>query len=227
MINYVNFALKCDNEYHMEDPANINELMLRTDIKMWKTATEEEISSLNENHTWNLVELTKGRKAIKTKWIFKTKRGTDGNVIRHKARLVAKGYSQQYGIDYDSTYAPVVRNESNRFLIALAFVTAFLQGKLDEEIYIMQPELFDDGTKRVCKLNRAMYGLKQARRQWNLKLDATLKSFGLKSCSMDPCIYYNEDLKLIIAIYVDDFLIFYKDKKKLELLKNHSVYISK
>lgn len=99
-------------------------------------------------------------------------------------------------------------------------ITAFLQGDVDELIYLEQPEGFNDGTNRVCKLNRAMYGLKQARRQRNKKLDGALHSFGLQKFKMDPCIYYSQDLRLIIAIYVDDFLIFYSNEKDLYMIKN-------
>lgn len=84
-----------------------------------------------------------------------------------------------------------------------------------------QPAGFNDGTKRVCKLNRALYGLKQAGRLWNLKLDAALSRFGLKKCKSDPCIYLNKDTDLFVAIYVDDFLIFYRDEHKLNELKSY------
>lgn len=173
------------------------------------------------------MNLPAGRRAIKAKWVFKTKCDHDGNILRYKARLVAKGCAQKYGIDYTETYSPVVRYTSIRFLFALAVkhgmkihqmdaTTAFLQGDVEETIYMDQPEGFNDGTQRVCKLNRSIYGLKQAGRCWNLKLDAALKESGLKACSVDPCIYYDSELKVILAIYVDDFLIFYSDKHDLE-----------
>lgn len=98
-------------------------------------------------------------------------------------------------------------------------ITAFLQGELTEEIFMEQPDCYTDGTKKVCKLNRAVYGLKQAGRQWNLKLDAALKKFGLIRCKTDPCIYFSGNLKLIIAIYVDDFLIFQKKWRRAETIK--------
>lgn len=125
----------------------------------------------------------------------------------------------------------MVRYASIRTLVAIAIqrklkihqmdaVTAFLQGDIDEAIYLEQPEGFSDGTNRVCKLNRAIYGLKQAGRQWNKKLDDALLSFKLRKCQMDPCIYCSQDLRLIIAIYVDDFLIFYSDEEDLLKIKN-------
>lgn len=190
---------------------------------------KEEMSSLHENQTWVLTALPAGKKTIKTRWVYKTKRDHNGEIVKFKARLVAKGFTQRYGVDYEETFAPV-RYGSVRYLIALAaqtnlkihqmdVVTAFLQGDLDEEIYMEQPLGFDDGTGRHCLLKRSIYGLKQAGRQWNLKLDSTLKDLGYKNCKTDPCIYMSGNLELIMAIYVDDFLIFYKDEKKLSELK--------
>lgn len=170
-------------------------------------------------------------KAKKTKWVFKTKRNNENQIVRYKARLVAKGYTQRACIDYNETYAPVVRYSSIRFLIALAInkgvqihqmdaVCAFLQGDLSETIYLEQPEDFDVKSGRVCKQNRAIYGLKQSSRQWNLKLNSKLKKFNLAKSMMDPCIYYNVNCTLIVAIYVDEFLIFYKQQNDLDELRN-------
>lgn len=221
------FALKCDEKNPSDDPICVKDLKNRGDFDEWLHAMQDEISSLKENNTWSLIETPPNAKIVKTKWVFKTKRDTNGDIVRYKARLVAKGYTQREGIDYTETYAPVVRYASIRILMAIAIhrklrihqmdaVTAFLQGDIEETIYLEQPEGFHDGTNRVCKLNRAMYGLKQAGRQWNKKLDRALHEFGLKNCKMDPCIYYSADLKLIIAIYVDDFLIFYEKAEKLQ-----------
>lgn len=188
----------------------------------------DELKSHDENKTWTLSNLPPNRQPIKSGWVYKLKRDENGHIIKFKARLVAKGYSQSYGIDYDETFAPVVRYVSIRYLLALAIeqdwkitqidaITAFLQGPLDEEIYMAQPDGFGDGTNRVCKLNKAVYGLKQAGRQWNLKLDRALKEYGLKRSNSDPCIYFGENI--ILAIYVDDFLIFFKLEKELMKLK--------
>jgi hypothetical protein len=225
------YAYKCDDEKHHEDPMIVKDLESRNDSQEWKQSMISEYDSLIENDTWKLVKLPENRMVIKTKWIFKTKRDTNGNIVKRKSRLVAKGYTQRYGIDYEETYAPVVRYTSIRFLMALAVknrlmihqmdaVTAFLQGDVNEEIYIEQPEGFDDQTGRVCQLKKAIYGLKQSGRMWNLKLDQTLKNNGLKASKLDPCVYFSGNKELIVAIYVDDFLIFYKDRKCLENLQN-------
>lgn len=213
-----------------DDPFSVDQAMSRHDAVDWKNAMQDEISSLMENKTWSLVDLPSGRKAIKSKWVFKTKMDADGNIVRHKARLVAKGCSQIYGLDYEETYSPVVRYASIRVLMAIAVkhklkvhqmdaVTAFLQGELHEEIYMQQPEMYNDGTKQVCRLNRAIYGLKQAGREWNMKLEAALKSFGFEKSKMDPCVYFIKGNQLILAIYVDDILIFWKDEAQLKEIK--------
>lgn len=209
-------------------PKTVNEAMRGGLAESWKKAMTDEINSHSENETWTLTNLPSDRKAIKSGWVFKLKRDENGNIVKFKARLVAKGYSQRYGVDYEETFSPVVRYVSIRYLLALAVegdwkmtqmdaITAFLQGHLNEEIYMSQPEGFDDGSDKVCKLNRAVYGLKQASRQWNLKLDNALKNYGLKRSNSDPCIYYGEFL--IVAIYVDDFLIFFKLEKEVNKLK--------
>ena len=126
-----------------------------------------------ENETWKLVKLPTGRKPVGCKWIFKTKRTSEGKVGRYKARLVAKGYTQKPGEDYDETFSPVVRYSSIRTLLAFAIqngmiihqmdvVTAFLNGTLDEDIYMEQPPGYikKEEEHLACKLKRSLYGLK-------------------------------------------------------------------
>ena len=99
----VEFALSCDEVNHITDPVGYEQVSGRPDEVQWRQAMKEEVASLLENDTWDLVKLPKDRKAIKNKWVFKTKRNNDGDIVRHKARLVAKRYTQRYGIDYDET----------------------------------------------------------------------------------------------------------------------------
>lgn len=212
------------------DPGTPKEALESSESSEWKKAMDAEINSHRVNKTWELIKLPLGKKIIKAKWVFKRKRNENGEILKYKARLVAKGCSQRYGIDYMETYSPVVRYTSIRFLIAMAVneeykihqmdvITAYLQGDLDEEIYMEQPEGYNDGSTKACKLQKSVYGLKQAGRQWNIKLNSKLLFFGLIRSKTDPCIYYSKDMKLVIAIYVDDFLIFYKNSKELEKLK--------
>lgn len=100
----------------------------------------------------------------------------------------------------------------------LDVVTAFLQGDLEETIFMEQPEGYGDGTNKVCHLNKPIYGLRQASRQWNKKLDGELQKFGLNRCKNDLCIYFSMTANLIIAVYVDDFLIFYSHKNELDVM---------
>ncbi|GJT64826.1 ribonuclease H-like domain, reverse transcriptase, RNA-dependent DNA polymerase [Tanacetum coccineum] len=146
--------------------------------------------------------LTTWSKAIGLKWVFKTKRDADGKIIKHKARLVAKGYIQEHDIDFEEVFAPVARMETIRLLLAIAannkwqvhhldVKSAFLHGDLQEEVYVTQPEGFikrnDNG--KVYRLIKALYGLRQAPRAWNIKLDNTLKSLDFKKCALEQAIY--------------------------------------
>lgn len=223
--NLIHFA-------YFAEPTSVKEATQGNEAEQWNGAMHEEMDSLLHNQTWTLTELPPGRKAIRSKWVFKLKRDQQGNIARYKARLVAKGCSQVKGIDYDETFSPVVRYASLRFLFALAVkkglrchqmdaITAYLHGELDEDIFMQQPEGYQDGSSRVCKLNRGIYGLKQAGRLWNLKLDKALTKFGLTKSKLDPCIYYNKSIDLIVAIYVDDFLIFYESIDNLNGIKEY------
>ncbi|KAG7599681.1 GAG-pre-integrase domain [Arabidopsis suecica] len=202
-----------------DEPWDYNEAK---DSKKWKEACVEEISSIEKNKTWDLVELPVGAKAIGLKWVFKLKRNSDGSINKHKARLVAKGYVQRHGIDYDEVFAPVARIETIRFIIALAasngwevhhldVKTAFLHGELKEDVYVLQPEGFvkEGSEEKVYKLNKALYGLKQAPRAWNNKLNKILMDLKFIKCSKEPSLYRKteNDESLVVAVYVDDLLV--------------------
>lgn len=217
----------------LDDPQTIEEALSRHDGLNWKKAIMDEYDSLLMNKTWNLVDLPPNRRAIPCKWVFKTKRDGDGAIVRHKARLVIKGCAQRHGIDYEETFAPVVRYNSLRFLLSLAAqynldieqldaVSAFLQGDVEEEIYMVQPEAFVENPSKVCRLNKALYGLKQASRLWNKKLDGALKEIGFYQSSLDPCVYFQikDQLRTYIAVYVDDSMIFSNDLELKRFLKN-------
>jgi len=187
------------------------------DQKEWKTACQEELDSLRKRKVYELVELPPNRKAIKNRWVFDVK--TDG---RKKARLVAKGFSQIEGIDYDEIFSPVVRFETVRLVFALAALeswhvsaldvkTAFLYGKLDEEIYMEQPEGFKikGQERKVLRLRRAIYGLKQAALAWWRELAASLKELGFTRLYSDAGLFiarHTDGVFVIIVAYVDDIL---------------------
>ena len=173
---FPDFVTYCVNGFIPDDPSTVEEALGSGNSEVWKRAMIEEFNSLQENNTWKLTELPPNRKPIQCKWVFKTKRDADGRIVRYKARLVAKGFTQKQGIDYGETFSPVVRYTSIRMLLAISakynldieqmdVVTAFLHGKIDEDIYMIQPPEFAQDDK-VCKLNKALYGLKQSSRQW-------------------------------------------------------------
>ncbi|GKA84175.1 ribonuclease H-like domain, reverse transcriptase, RNA-dependent DNA polymerase [Tanacetum coccineum] len=170
--------------------------------KKWIEAMKIELDSINKNNTWALTTLPPNQKAIGLKWVFKTKRDAKGNIIKYKARLVAKGYVQEQGIDFDEVFAPVARIETVRLILALAAYhgwqvhhldvkSAFLHGDLKEEVYVTQPEGFvqQGNSGKVYKLTKALYGLRQAPRAWNVKLDQTLKSLDFKKCNLEQAVY--------------------------------------
>lgn len=216
-----------------EDPTSLKEVLASTDKTKWVNAMEKEMESLHSNDVWDLVELPKDKKAVGSKWVFKTKKNANGTVERHKARLVAQGYSQQYGQDYDETFSPVVRFESLRTVIALAVqndlkmhqmdvTTAFLNGELKEEVYMKQPEGYAEKGKEglVCKLKKSIYGLKQSPRCWNSALDSHLKKMGFVQAAGDPCLYMaSEGEMFLIAVYVDDILLAGRSNKRLTAVK--------
>lgn len=159
---------------------------------------------MNEKETWTLVEQEKEIKLIKNKWVFCLKLDGNGNIERYKARLVAKGYSQVQDIDYHETFSPVSTMPSTRIIFQLSMIehmkikqldikTAFLNGIITEDLYMNQPEGFDDGTGRVCKLNRSIYGLKQASHVWYNEIDKFFKEIGFINCLTDQCIYRSND----------------------------------
>jgi len=155
----------------------------------WITAMHEELNQFARNEVWTLVPRTSKMNVIGTKWVFKNKLDEHGVIVRNKARLVAKGYNQEEGIDYGETYAPVARLEAVRLLLAYASMnrfklhqmdvkSAFLNGYIDEEVYVSQPQGFEDHKhpNHVFKLKKALYGLKQAPRQWYERLSSFLLS---------------------------------------------------
>ena len=144
-----------------EKPKNVKEALSGPKFKEWIKAMEEEMESMNANQVWDLVDLSSRRRSIGNKWILKIKRKADGSIERYKARLVAKGYTQEEGIDYENTFSSVVRITSVRLILAIVVhmdlelyqmdvKTVFLNGELDEEIYM---DLLSLQTLRSCPLN--------------------------------------------------------------------------
>ena len=219
----------------INEPTNIEEAYSGEHSTEWKKATDSEFNSLIENDTWGLVTLPEGKNIVGSKWVFKVKRDENGYIQRYKARLVAQGFAQTEGVDYNEVFSPVVRNTTVRSLLAISNAknwevhqmdvkTAFLQGNLEEEIYMRQPDGYvrEDNPDHVCKLKKSIYGLKQSARCWNIAIDTFLKSNGYKQMESDPCLYMksikdqNGIIKFVIlSIHVDDILLFSNDLSML------------
>jgi hypothetical protein len=224
-------AWNCYGVNLTDEPQTVKQALSGPDAKHWKEAMDSELKSLSDQQTWTLVNRPDGRSIIKNKWVFKVKRNVDGSVNRYKARLVAKGYTQKFGVDYDEVFSPVIRGDTIRILFAVAqkenfhlkqldVVGAYLYGKLDEELYMEEPDGFQtkSGGAVVCKLNKALYGLKQSARTWNHHFADALKEFGLTRSLSDNCLFMNAQGTLFLAFYVDDCICAAKEKKELDKL---------
>lgn len=180
------------------------------------------MDSIEQNDTWKLTELSADRKVIRLKWVYKIKRDANGEILKHKARLVPKGYVQEQGVDFEEIFAPVIRLDTVRLLLALAakygwevhhldVKTMFLNGEIQEEVYVTQTEGFiKKGQEHlVYKLIKAIYGLRQAPRAWYAKLSKSLEDMGFTRCPHEHAVYTKSkgsDI-LIIGVYVDDLLV--------------------
>ncbi|KAM6514095.1 hypothetical protein FALCPG4_18898 [Fusarium falciforme] len=196
--------------------------------RLWWGGLKDEHGSLIENGVWTLVTLPPGRKALRGKWVFKLKRGENGEILRYKARFVVRGFEQREGIDFNETFASVVKPMSYKMIFAITAAldleleqmdvkTAFLYGLVTEEIYVEQPEGFNDGSGKVCKLLRALYGLKQAPRVWYETLSTFLEILGFKPLLSDMGIFVKGHT--FIAVYVDDLLIAGPSKDEIVAVK--------
>jgi len=187
----------------------------------WEMAMNHELQALEQNHTWILTSLPPGKKALTSKWVYKTKYNPDGSVERHKARLVIRGFEQVKDKNYKQTFSQVAKLTTVRVFIVTATAknwplhqldinNAFLHGYIDEEVYMTPPEGYSKAKPRqVCKLQRSLYGLKQASKQWNLELTKFLQSKGFIQSKSDYSLFTrnNTGLMICILVYVDDLLI--------------------
>src|SRR5882757_451652 len=202
----------------------------RSDADLWHTACQEEMEAHSLNGTWEVVKLPPGKRAIGSRWFLKVKHNADGSLDHYKARLVAKGYSQCPGFDYKETFAPTVRYSTIRIVLALAALEdlelrsvdishAYLNGTLEEEIYMQQPEGFEvGGPDHVCRLRKSLYGLKQAGRVWNQTLYSVLSSMGFNRVESDHGLYIflRDDVRILMPVFVDDITLACKDGAKID-----------
>jgi hypothetical protein len=210
-----------------QEPDTYQEALDSDNREEWLKAIADEMESHKEMGTWQIVDKPKDRKVIGNRFVFKLKINANGQIDKYKARLVAKGYSQKKGIDYDETFSPVVRIETLRYLISFALkkewkikhmdvVTAFLNGDLEEEVFMELPEnVRNQFPGKVALLKKSIYGLKQASRCWNQRFHNFVLNLGFKQSDADPCVYIKKDANgeicAIISLYVDDNFIFGED----------------
>jgi histone deacetylase 1/2 len=201
------------------EPRDLQQAMA---VPQWREAMNQEFGALQKNDTWRLVPRRPGLNVIDSKWVFKVKQSADGSVERYKARLVAKGFKQRYGVDYADTFSPVVKPTTIRLLLPLAvsrrwhlrqldIQNAFLNGILDEEVYMRQPPGFEDPSRpdHLCRLVKAIYGLKQAPRAWHARLSAVLEKLGFKASAADTSLFILQSsaVTVYLLIYVDDIIV--------------------
>jgi Reverse transcriptase (RNA-dependent DNA polymerase) len=204
--------------------------MENSNSQKWIDVMNEEMKSMYDNDVWDIVPLPKDKKTIGCKWIFKTKRDFKGNVEKYKAHLVAKGFTQKECIDYKKTFSSVSSKDSLRIILALVahynlkfhqmnVKTVFLNGNIDEIIYMKQPKNFETGDPKsmVCRLKKFIYGLKQVSRQWYLKFHNIVSSEGFKPNLVDECIYFKfcGSKFIFLVLYMDDILLASNDKNIL------------
>lgn len=242
-----------------DDPVTCDEAMNSEDGANWQIAIEDEYVAQILNGTWKITERPQGKNIIGNRFVLRTKANN-----KRKARLVAKGCSQRPGEDFSDTYSPVVRSSTIRMVAALAvekdfeihqmdFVTAYLNGNLDEDVYMEIPDYLEDvlqnlingeivGTcerksklakeiatkwmkslqkcrNPICKLEKALYGLRQSGLKWYQKLSQKLKEMGLEPSKLDPCLFLSRNKSIMVTVYVDDLLIATNDKKLLNQIK--------
>jgi hypothetical protein len=215
-------------------PQSYKEAIQGPQGRYWQEAMVEEYQALIQNQTWTLSDLPAGRKPIGGRWVYAIKYKADGSIERFKARWVAKGFSQRPGYDFVHTYAPTVMASTVRTVLALVatedlefdivdITAAYLNGDLDEDVYMIQPTGFtSNDASRVCKLKKAIYGLKQAGRQWWKTLRSFLLGLGFRISKVDACLYLftkGKD-KLWIPVHVDDQGLASNSRRLLDWVKD-------
>lgn len=221
------------------DPTTYQQATSPSNIKLWQPAITKELDNLRAKKVFRPWKLPQGRKAITCRWIFTTKRDADGVITKRKARLVARGFSQQPGVDFEETFAPVSRLVSLRILLTLAATLnwdihqadvegAYLNGKIKEEIYMEVPPGYRVPEGNNCvRVDGALYGLKQAATCWWEEVGKVLRSLGFKRLQSEWGLYYRDGTQgpILILVYVDDFMLAARNRstinKTLADLKRH------
>nr|GEU43961.1 retrotransposon protein, putative, Ty1-copia subclass [Tanacetum cinerariifolium] len=220
----------------LNEPNNYKAAILYPKFDKWVDAMNAKMQSMKDNQVWCLVDLPPNCKIIGSNWIFKKKTDMDDIVHSYKAHLVAKGFTQTYEVGYEETFSPVANIRAIRILIATEMFydyeiwqidvkTAFLNGYLNVDIYMVRPEGFVDPNhpRLVCKLQRSIYGLKQESRSWNKRFDEGIKRFGFAQNLDEPCVYQNDSGSNVtfLILYVDDIIIMGNHIPSLQSVKSY------
>ena len=212
-------AFKTYGDFQLDnDPPSFIDAMRRPDAKLWWDAFCDEIKAIIARKTWLLIHLPPGRHALPLRWVCQIKRDATNVFEKYKSRIVVKGFAQEAELDFNQTFASIIRIDSVRTLFAICTANdlcitqvdcknTFLYSRSDFEIYVQQPEGFIDAShpNAVLLLNKALYGLKQALRLWYLLLSEIIVGMGFQALEIDPSIYIHGNV--IIGVYVDDILI--------------------
>ncbi|CAI7823440.1 unnamed protein product [Closterium sp. NIES-53] len=212
-----------------EEPASMEEALAGPDKEKWLVSRDAKYQSLLDNGTWDLVVLPEGKKAVQCKWVLRIKIDDKRQVTIYKSRLVAKGFMQKEKQDFNEIFAPTAKPPtlrvlladaavSGKFIIQMDISTAFLNGILEDDVYMAQPPGYEDGTGMVCKLKRYIYSLKQEPRCWYQKLAAVLEEMGFRTSSCDESLFLKgEGEKLVLfLVYVNDILLFSSSMKEIQ-----------
>jgi hypothetical protein len=232
------YEVYVSEEIQMEgDSTSFEEAMRSAHSSKLLEAMEDEMRSISTNRVWDLEEILKGAKIVGCKWVYKTKCDCKGNIERFKARLVAKRFTHRECIDYTKTFSPVLCKDSLRIIMVLVahyelelyqmdVKMTFLNGDLLKNVYMAKPKGFVVKEKEHmrCHLKKSIYRLKQASRQWYLKFDETIRSFGFKENEEDNCIYakFRSRKFIFLILYVDNILLASSDVSLL--LRNQELF---
>lgn len=214
------------NYCNVNDPNTFEEAMECEEVEEWQEAMHREVSCIEKNKTWEFVDRPKDKKVIDVKWIFRKK---SNNI--YKARLVVRGYQQKEQIE--NTYSPVAKMETLKILLSyccqngmnieqMDVKTAFLNGIIISEVYVNQPQGYQDGTDRVYKLYKSLYGLRESPRSWYECFHKFMNELKFERSKHDYCLYgkNEEEFAIYLIIFVDDLLIYSKDTSKIQEVKS-------
>ncbi|GMF35814.1 unnamed protein product [Phytophthora fragariaefolia] len=215
-----------------DPPSTYAQAMASDETAAWRKAMKAELRSHERNGTWTLVPRGTDIRPIGCRWVFAKKRDENGRVIRYKARLVAKGFKQQFGVDFFETYSPVANMNSIRVVLAVCVADAYVMEQLDADTAFLNSDLVDrvymkvlfgieNARNYVCRLDKAIYGLKQAANAWNKTIHRVFLKNGFKSCGADQCVYVKRTQNgfVYVCLYVDDMIIAAKTHKEVQEVK--------